>query len=128
MKFKRVNIALIGLGNIGSYFFNTLKKNRIIIASKTGKLPIIKYVSARNKLKKRKIKFTKSQWVNNPLDLVKKNDVDIIVELIGGAGGIAKKLVFSSLHLLRNVSPRRFSTISIWYSIFVIIFNYQYMF
>ena len=72
MKFKRINIALIGLGNIGSYFFNTLNKNRIIIASKTGKLPIIKYVSARNKHKKRKIKFTKSQWVNNPLDLVKK--------------------------------------------------------
>ena len=46
MKFKKVNIALVGLGNIGSYFFNTVKRNKINIASKTGKLPLIKYISA----------------------------------------------------------------------------------
>ena len=112
MKFKKVNIALVGLGNIGSYFFNTVKRNKINIASKTGKLPIIKYISARNKNKRRKIKFTKSQWINNPLDLVKKKDIDIIVELVGGAGGIAKKLVFSSLKNGKHVITANKSLIS----------------
>ena len=36
-------------------------------------------------------------WLKNYLDATKKNDVDLIIELIGGAEGAAKKLVFSAL-------------------------------
>ncbi len=36
-------------------------------------------------------------WVKNPLSLVKKDDVDIIIELIGGPDGVAKKLAFAAL-------------------------------
>ena len=36
-------------------------------------------------------------WLNDPLKTTKNKDVDIIVELIGGSEGIAKKLVFESL-------------------------------
>ena len=44
--------------------------------------------------KKRKIKFPKSKWVKNALDLTRKKDVDLIVELVGGSDGIAKKIDF----------------------------------
>ena len=50
---KKINIAVVGLGNIGSYFVKTVLKNRNNIAKKTGKIPIIKYISAKNYLKKR---------------------------------------------------------------------------
>jgi hypothetical protein len=36
-------------------------------------------------------------WVKNPLSLVKKDDVDIIIELIGSPDGVAKKLAFAAL-------------------------------
>ena len=45
---KKINIAVVGLGNIGSYFVKTVLKNRNNIAKKTGKIPVIKYISARN--------------------------------------------------------------------------------
>ena len=33
-------------------------------------------------------------WVDDPVELVKKKDVNIIVELVGGSGGIAKKIIY----------------------------------
>ena len=97
MKLEKINIAIVGLGNIGSYFYKTLLKNKANISSKTGKIPVVKYLSARNVKKKRGFKISKSKWIKKPLDLTKLKDVDVIIELIGGSDGIAKKLVFSAL-------------------------------
>ena len=103
MNHKRINIAIVGFGNIGSYFYKTLNKNKNAIAVKTGKIPVIKYISAKNFNKKRKNKIPKTKWISNPISLVLKNDIDIIIELIGGSDGIAKKLVFSALKNKKHV-------------------------
>jgi len=100
---KKINIALVGFGNIGSYFYKTLTIKQKNIFEKTGKIPVIKYISARSLNKKRKIKIPKSKWVKNSLTLMKKKDVDVIVELIGGSEGMAKKLVFSALRNKKHV-------------------------
>ena len=103
MKNEKINIALAGFGNIGSFFYKTVKKNKKSILIRTGKVPYIKYISARNFKKKRLIKIPKSKWIKKTLDLVLKDDVDVIVELIGGADGPAKKLVFSALKNKKHV-------------------------
>ena len=100
---KRLNIALIGLGNIGSYLFKYLKDNKKILTEKNNCLPFVKYVSAKNRKKKRKIKIHKSQWLDDYMLATKKKDVDLIVELIGGAEGPAKKLVFNALKNKKHV-------------------------
>jgi len=100
---KKINIAIVGFGNIGSYFYKTLIKNKKTISIKTGKIPIVKYISAKNIKKKRKIRIPKSKWIKNPINLTIKKDVDIIVELIGGAEGVAKKLIFESLKNKKHV-------------------------
>lgn len=100
---KKINIAIAGFGNIGSYFYKTLEKNKRTITIKTGKVPVIKYISARSINKKRKIKIPKSRWIRNPIHLTSKKNVDVIVELIGGAEGAAKKLVFSALQNKKHV-------------------------
>ena len=97
MKNNKINIAIAGFGNIGSYFYKSVQKNKKIIAIKTGNFPIIKYISAKNHKKKRKIKIPKSKWVKNLYTLASRNDVDIIIELIGGSEGAAKKLAFAAL-------------------------------
>ena len=94
---KKINIAIVGFGNIGSFFYDQINKSRKNILHKTGSTPVIRYISAKNLKKKRKVKIPKSLWVKNPLDLCKKSDVDIIVELVGGSDGIAKKLVSKAL-------------------------------
>ena len=52
MKYLKKNIAIIGFGNIGSYFYKMLSKNKKKIAFKTGVIPNIKYVSSRSLSKK----------------------------------------------------------------------------
>ena len=100
---KKINIAIAGFGNIGSYFYKTLKKNEKTITTKTGKIPVIKYISVKNINKKRSIKFPKSKWIKNPMHLTTKKNVDVVIELIGGSDGIAKKLIFSALKNKKHV-------------------------
>ena len=103
IEMKKINIAIIGLGNIGSYLFKYLNENKKILTVKNNCLPIVKYVSAKNKNKRRLINVKKNQWLNNYLEATRLNDVDLIVELIGGAEGPAKKLVFNALYNRKHV-------------------------
>ena len=100
---KKINIAIAGFGNIGSYFYKSLEKNKRIIAIKTGKMPVIKYISAKKFNKKRKVKIPKAKWIKNPITLAANKDIDIVVELIGGSEGIAKKVVFAALKNKKHV-------------------------
>ena len=58
---KKVNWGIIGLGNIGSYLYKYLNDNKKILTEKNNCLPFIKYVSARNKKRKRNIKINSKQ-------------------------------------------------------------------
>ena len=100
---KKLNIAIVGLGNIGSYLFKYLKKNKKILAKKNNCIPNILYVSAKNKKRNRGFKINKKIWLNNFLDATKNKNVDLIIELIGGAEGPAKKLVFNALKNKKHV-------------------------
>ena len=100
---KKLNIAIIGLGNIGSYLFKFLKINKLILSKKNNCIPNIVYVSAKNRNKKKDIKINNKIWLKNYLDATKKKEVDLIVELIGGAEGPAKKLVFNALKNKKHV-------------------------
>ena len=108
---KKINIAVVGLGNIGSYFIKTVLKNKNNIARKTGRIPVIKYISAKNYLKKRTFNKNKFIWKKNPLKVL-SNDVDVVVELVGGSSGIAKKLIFAALKNKKHVITANKSLIS----------------
>ena len=98
-----MNIAIVGLGYIGSYFYNYLRKNKNIIFNKTNTIPNILFVSAKSLSKKRNFKISKKLWLKNYMMAAKIKDVDIIVELIGGGEGAAKKLVFEALKNKKHV-------------------------
>ena len=98
-----MNIVIVGLGNIGSYFYNYLRKNKKNIFNKTNVVPNILFVSARSFKKKRNFVLPNNLWLKNFLTAPKIKEVDIIIELIGGAEGPAKKLVFEALKNKKHV-------------------------
>jgi homoserine dehydrogenase len=53
---RKLNIAIVGLGNIGTYLFKYLTDNKKILTEKNNCLPLIKYVCAKNPKKKKKYK------------------------------------------------------------------------
>ena len=98
-----MNISIVGLGNIGSYLFKYLNENKKILTEKNNCLPVIKYISAKNKNKKRNLNIKNIKWLTNYLDATKIKEIDLIVELIGGSEGPAKKLVFNALKNKKHV-------------------------
>jgi len=100
---KTFNIGIIGLGNIGLEVYKNIKKNASDIQKKTGfKLNVVK-ASARNIRKKRGISFAKSVLEKDPFKIIKNPNIDIIVELIGGSDGMAKKVVFEAIKQNKHV-------------------------
>jgi len=94
---KTINIAIVGLGQVGSYLLNELNIKKKDIELKTGKKIKIVAISARNINKKRKFKINKKIFFKNPLEIFKKVKIDILFEVIGLSDGISKKLVETAL-------------------------------
>ena len=94
---KNINIAVVGLGQIGNYLLNELNTKKKDIELKTGKKINIVAISAKNLNKKRKYKINKKIFYKNPLDIINKKKVDILYEAIGLSDGISKKIVENSL-------------------------------
>ena len=65
---KKLNIAIVGLGNIGSYLYKYLEKNKRILSEKNNCIPNVLYVSAKNKKRKRSFIIPKKKWLNKWID------------------------------------------------------------
>ena len=94
---KIINIAVVGLGQVGNYLLNELNTKKKEIELKTGKKIKIVAVSARNINKKRQFKVDKKLFYKNPLDILKKHQIDILFEAIGQSDGVSKKIVETAL-------------------------------
>ena len=105
---KTVNIAVIGLGQIGNYLLNELKNKQKDIKLLTGKNIKIVAISAKNKNKKRKFKINKKIFYRNPFEIFKTKQVDILFECIGLSDGISKKIVEKALkNKIHVITPNK---------------------
>ena len=100
---KNFNIAIVGLGQVGVYLYNEIKIKAKDIENKTGKKIKIVAISAKNKNKKRRFKIDNKIFYSNPLDIFKKEKIDILFECVGLSDGISKKVVETSLRKKINV-------------------------
>ncbi len=87
-----LRIALAGLGTVGGGVVKLLNENSDLIARRAGRPIEIVAVNARDRNRKRDFDVSKAQWVDDPVELAKKDDVDVVVELIGGSDGVALAL------------------------------------
>ena len=103
-----LNIAVVGLGQVGNYLLNELNTKKKEIELITGKRINVVAVSAKNIKKKRKFKVNKNIFFKNPLDIFKLNKVDILFEAIGMSDGISKKVVETALrNKIHVITPNK---------------------
>ena len=105
---NNINIAVVGLGQVGSYLLNELNIKKKDIELKTGKKINIVAVSARNINKKRQFKIDKKIFFKDPLKIFDKKKVDILFEAIGQSDGISKKIVETALkNKIHVITPNK---------------------
>jgi homoserine dehydrogenase len=92
-----MRIALAGLGNVGAAVLRLLRGNADLLASRAGQAITVVAVSARDKGKNRACDLSGIEWVDAPLALAARKDVDVVVEAIGGASGVAHALAAAAL-------------------------------
>ncbi|MFT8736356.1 MAG: homoserine dehydrogenase [Zymomonas mobilis] len=92
-----LRIALAGLGTVGCGVLKLLKDNADLIGRRTGRKIEVIAISARNKNRDRGIDLSGYDWVDNVVDLPKRDDIDLVIELIGGSEGPALELAQACL-------------------------------
>ncbi|GBQ19393.1 homoserine dehydrogenase [Gluconacetobacter sacchari DSM 12717] len=98
-----MRIGIAGLGTVGAGLVKLLRANAGIVGARAGRQVIVTAVAARDRARDRGIDLDGVTWHDDALALARDPDVDVVVELIGGADGIARRLVTEALRAGRPV-------------------------
>jgi homoserine dehydrogenase len=98
-----LRIAVAGLGNVGAGTVKLLHAHANDLAQRCGRPIEIRAVSARDRKRDRGVDLTDLAWHDDPLALAQLPDVDVVVELIGGAEGVARQLLETALAAGKHV-------------------------
>ncbi len=98
-----LKIGIAGLGTVGAAVFQLLEDNAGLLGARLQRPVTVTAVSARDKRKNRGIDVSKVKWHDDPVALADDADVDVVVELMGGAQGAAFDLVKKSLAAGKHV-------------------------
>ncbi|MBM3548880.1 MAG: homoserine dehydrogenase [Alphaproteobacteria bacterium] len=100
---KPLKIAIAGLGTVGAGTVKLLHEQRELILRRAGRAIQVTAVSARDKSKDRGVDLSGMRWFDDPVALANEADADVVVELIGGADGAARRTVEAALAKARHV-------------------------
>ncbi|MBB2507764.1 Homoserine dehydrogenase [Staphylococcus cohnii subsp. cohnii] len=81
---KELNVALLGLGTVGSGVVKIIEENREQIRETMNKDINIRHILVRDKSRKRPINTSKYNLTENIEDILDDETIDIIVEVLGG--------------------------------------------
>ncbi|MCC2601618.1 homoserine dehydrogenase [Sphingopyxis yananensis] len=92
-----LRVALAGIGVVGGGVIRLLETNRDLITRRAGRPVEIVALSARDRNKDRGIDLSGYRWVDDMAELAEMDDVDVVVEVIGGSEGPALSLARRTL-------------------------------
>ncbi|WP_394270951.1 homoserine dehydrogenase [Qipengyuania sp.] len=92
-----LRVAIAGLGTVGTGVVRLIETNRDMIAARAGRPVEIVAVTARDRSRQRPVDLDRYAWADDTLALAARPDVDVVVELIGGADGAALDLARAAL-------------------------------
>jgi homoserine dehydrogenase len=92
-----LKVGVAGLGTVGAALIAQVARQREVLAARCGRPIDIVAVCARSRAKNRGLDIKKMKWFSDPIALARAPDIDVFVELIGGAGDPAKSAVEAAL-------------------------------
>ena len=92
-----LRIGLAGLGTVGVGVIRLIETNHALLSARAGRELQVVAVSARDRSRDRGIDLSAYGWEDDMTALAQRDDVDVVVELVGGADGPALELANAAL-------------------------------
>ena len=99
---KKINVGLIGFGNVGSGVVKILREKKSFLSEKIGVQINIKKICDKDLITKRDISADKSLLTKDVRDIINDPQIDVVVELIGGIHP-AKEFTSEALKKGKNI-------------------------
>ena len=88
-----LRVGVVGLGTVGAATVKLLCDQAPLLSLRCNKKIEVTAVSARDRSKNRGILMNGITWYDDPMVIANNEQVDVVVELVGGSDGLAKDLV-----------------------------------
>jgi homoserine dehydrogenase len=98
-----LRVGVAGLGTVGASVLRILERQRAALVARCGRAIIVTAVSARERTRDRGIDLHGLTWHADPIALARDPDIDVFVELIGGAEGPALAATEAALSAGKSV-------------------------
>ena len=92
-----LRVGIAGLGTVGASVVRLLERQAGALAARTGRRISVTGVSARDRSRDRGVEIGDAKWFDDPVALARSSDIDLFVELVGGAEGVAREAVEAAL-------------------------------
>ncbi|MEM7643856.1 MAG: homoserine dehydrogenase, partial [Pseudomonadota bacterium] len=100
---RPLRLGIAGLGTVGVGVVRIVQDHAALLTARTGCTVSISAVSARTRSKDRGVDLSGYDWEDDPVAMARRDDVDLFVELMGGADGPAKAATEAALDAGKDV-------------------------
>ncbi len=95
-KLKKIGVAVLGFGTVGAGVVETLQKNGELLAERLGVRLVLRGVADLDLTTDRGVEIDSELLTTDGAALIEREDVDVVVELIGGTG-VARQFTLQAL-------------------------------
>ena len=92
-----LKVAVAGLGTVGGGTVKLLQENADLLSARCGRPVKLVAVADKDESRKAALPLDGVDWFDDALAMAGADGIDLVVELIGGSGGIAKSLCETAL-------------------------------
>jgi homoserine dehydrogenase len=92
-----LKIAVAGLGTVGAGTLRLLDRQAELLAQRAGRRLVVAAVSARDRRRDRGVDLSAVRWYEDAAAMAADPEIDVVVELIGGIDGVARRVIETAL-------------------------------
>ncbi|MCX5479867.1 homoserine dehydrogenase [Kaistia geumhonensis] len=103
MNHSVLRLGVAGLGTVGASLIRLVARHGRDIGVRSGRMIAVTAVAARDRSRDRGVDVSDCAWFDDPVALARSPEIDVFVELMGGAEGAAREAVEAALAAGKHV-------------------------